>query len=277
MKISVLLSLYVKESPEYFDIAMKSIWDDQVRKPDEIVLVEDGPVSPELELVVEKWQNVIGEQLKVVPLKKNSGLAIALNEGVFHCTGDYIVRMDTDDIALPDRFLLQEKFADEHPDVVVFGTAMTEFNDEEGNINTRIMPLTNADIKKSICKTSPLVHPSVFIRSDIFHMGYMYNPNCRRCQDVELWFRIMADGYEMANMPDVLLKFRKDENLYHKRKKSAKSEYRIYADGIKKVYGKFSWRRIYPIAHFLYRKLPDKFALFIYEHFIVKYWCASKE
>ena len=120
MRISVLMSLFSKERPDYFDLSMKSVWNDQTRKPDEIVLVEDGPVTTELESIVNKWQQKI-PVMKVVKLEKNQGLPVALNEGIKQCNCDYIARMDTDDIALPDRFKIQEEYLNIHPELVKLG------------------------------------------------------------------------------------------------------------------------------------------------------------
>lgn len=272
MKISVLLSLFEKENPNYFDLSMKSIWNDQIRKPDQIVLVEDGPITPQLDQVVNKWKREIGDLLTIVKLKDNQGLAIALNEGSKYCTGDYIARMDTDDISLPNRFQVQENYLLEHKNVVLLGGGMIEFNDEEGDLTPRIMPLSLKEIKSAICKTNPFVHPSVFISKKIFDKGLKYNSKCRRNQDAEFWFRIIAAGYNVANVPDIIIKFRKDPFLYKKRKKSAKSEFYIFMKGIYQIYGLFTYRYIFPIVHYLFRLIPASWSQFIYKRFILKYW-----
>lgn len=272
MKISVLLSLFAKENPIFFDLSMKSIWIDQIRKPDEIVLVEDGPITLELENIVTKWKEELGNLLKIIKLKDNQGLAIALNEGIKHCSGDYIARMDTDDISLPERFLKQELYLKNNPDVVLLGGGMIEFNNEEGELSPRIMPSSYEEIKAAMCKTSPFVHPSVFIKKDIFDQGLYYNPKCRRCQDAELWFRIIANKYKVANLPEVIIKFRKDPYLYLKRKKSAAAEFKIFIQGIYRIYGLYTWRYVYPVVHYLFRLLPPSLSQKIYNKFILKYW-----
>ena len=108
MKFSVILSLYFKEQPSYLIQSLDSIFS-QTLLPDEIVLVKDGPLTPELDNIVseyEKRYNII----KVIPLEKNLGLGKALNEGLKHCSHDLVARMDTDDIAYPNRFEKQVKF-----------------------------------------------------------------------------------------------------------------------------------------------------------------------
>lgn len=110
MKFSVLLSLYKKEKCQYLSKAMASIWSNQLLKPNQIVLVKDGLLTPELDAEVERWQAELGEVLTVVSLPSNVGLGAALNHGLLYCKYELVARMDTDDISLPDRFKLQVAF-----------------------------------------------------------------------------------------------------------------------------------------------------------------------
>ena len=105
---SVLLSVYHKEKAEFLDEALNSIVC-QTLKPDEIIIVEDGPLTNELNNVLDKFETE-NKCVKRVPLKVNSGLGKALNEGLKHCSNDLVARMDTDDIAFPDRFEKQVEF-----------------------------------------------------------------------------------------------------------------------------------------------------------------------
>ena len=117
MKFSVLISIYHKEKPEYFDRCLQSIWDEQSLRPDEIILVQDGPLNNELYLSIDKWRNKLGKKLTIVSLEKNVGLGDALNIGLDRCTCDIVARMDTDDISTPDRFEKQIGFLKEHPEM----------------------------------------------------------------------------------------------------------------------------------------------------------------
>ena len=101
MKFSVLMSLYIKENPQYLRECFESLVA-QTHPADEIVLVFDGAVTPELEAVVSEFETKL--PLNLVKLPKNLGLGKALNEGLKHCSHDWIFRMDTDDICVPDRF-----------------------------------------------------------------------------------------------------------------------------------------------------------------------------
>lgn len=104
MKFSVLMSLYIKENPQYLRECFESLVA-QTHPADEIVLVFDGAVTPELEAVVSEFETKL--PLNLVKLPKNLGLGKALNEGLKHCSHDWVFRMDTDDICVPER--LQNK------------------------------------------------------------------------------------------------------------------------------------------------------------------------
>ena len=133
MKFTVLMSIYNKEKPEYFNQCMQSIWDGQILKPSEIVLVQDGPLTDLLNQAVEKWKEKLGDNFKIIPLEKNVGLGKALNVGLSNCSNDLIARMDTDDICLPNRFKDQIDYMLNNPDVDVAGTWTAEI-DENNNV-----------------------------------------------------------------------------------------------------------------------------------------------
>ena len=107
VKYSVLISLYYKEKPDYLRKALDSVFNQSLRA-DEVVLVEDGKLMPELDSVINEYSQKYSE-LKVVSYEKNQGLGYALNYGIQFCKYDIIARMDADDIAKPDRFEKQIK------------------------------------------------------------------------------------------------------------------------------------------------------------------------
>lgn len=102
LPVSVLLSIYIKERPEYVIACLDSIFNQTV-KVDEIVLVEDGPVTEEMTVIVDKYKETHPEVLHVLPLENNVGLGKALAEGVKACRNELIARMDADDIMKTDR------------------------------------------------------------------------------------------------------------------------------------------------------------------------------
>lgn len=212
---SVLMSVYYKENPEYLKMSLDSIIN-QTLVPNEIVLVEDGPLTDELNLLVETYQKKY-KILKVIKLEKNSGLGIALNEGLKHCSCEYVARMDSDDISLPNRFQEQVSFITEHQDVDVVGSNIIEFDNETSNdLNYKLVPLSYEEIKKYIKKRNPMNHMTVFFKkSSVIDSGsYM---NCPLFEDYFLWARMIANGYKLANIEKVLLRVRSGLNMYSRR------------------------------------------------------------
>ena len=131
MNFSVLISIYFKEKPDFFNRAMLSIYDEQNVKPNEIVLIEDGKLTDELYETISKWRKKLPNVLKVVKLEKNVGLGDALAIGLKECKNELVARMDTDDIALSDRFKKQIKIFKEFPHIDVCSGWISEFENEE--------------------------------------------------------------------------------------------------------------------------------------------------
>lgn len=216
MKFSVLMSVYCKESSEYLLRSMQSIWNFQSLRPDQIVLVEDGPLTESLYAAVLELKTEIGSSLTIVPLDKNLGLAGALNEGLRHCKHDLIARMDTDDIALSDRFKKQIKFMLNHPDVSVCSGQIEEWNqDFSEKISERTLPLDHDSILKFAKTRSPISHPAaMFKKSSVQAVGGY--PEIYP-EDYQLWGTMLAKGYRFANMPDFLLRMRVGNALVERR------------------------------------------------------------
>lgn len=265
MSISVLMSVYKSEKPEFLDASMSSIWDNQLLKPDEVVLIQDGPVDEGLGLVIGKWQNRLGSRLKLVVNEMNLGLTKSLNKGLKIATGSYIARMDSDDISTPIRFKKQKEYLDNHLDIAIVGGSLQEFDSENENLGVRYYPNTNDDVLKYIYKASPLAHPTVMMRKSIFDNGLSYNEKYRTSQDIALWFDALDSGYKIANLEDITILFRRDGDVFKRRsKEKAKNEFKIYVNGIKRIYGIFTWRYIYPFARYCFRMMPVSIVKFIY-------------
>ena len=101
MKISVLMSVYKAEKPEYLDRALQSVWNDQTHKPNEIVLIADGILTPDLDKIIAKWKEALGASFILCRNEVNVGLTKSLNKGLKQASGDFIARMDSDDISHP--------------------------------------------------------------------------------------------------------------------------------------------------------------------------------
>ena len=135
-KYSVLMSLYVKEKPEYLRLAIDSM-PNQTVTPDEIVIVEDGPLNDSLYSVLDEYEGKVTR----VRSEKNIGLGLALNVGLKACRNELVARMDTDDISKPDRCEKQLKRFEEKPELAIVGAWVDEFTvSPDKVVSTRAVP-----------------------------------------------------------------------------------------------------------------------------------------
>ena len=212
---SALLSLYIKENPEFLRQSLDSLLH-QTLLPDEVVLVEDGPLTPELEQIVSDYSSRY-PILKVVPLPQNQGLGKALNEGIKYCSYELIARMDTDDVAKPDRFQKQVEVFEKHPEIDVCGAWIDEFEDNiDKIISTRKLPEWHNDIAAYAKKRNPINHPVVmFKKSAVMAVGsYQHFP---LFEDYYLWVRMLMNGAKFYNIQESLLWFRFSPEMFKRR------------------------------------------------------------
>ncbi|MBQ0019120.1 MAG: glycosyltransferase [Bacteroidales bacterium] len=264
MTLSVLMSVYRKETGAHLDRSLKSVWDDQTRKPDQIVLVEDGPLTDELYAVIEKWRGVLGDKLCSPKNETNMGLTAALNKGLEHVTSDLVARNDSDDYSAPRRFELQVKYLEEHGDVDVLGGAMQEFDEEHLCLCIRRYPTHH--LEKYICKASPCAHPTVVMRMHIFREGGVrYDDRYPLNEDIALWYDILRQGYSISNLQDVVYYFECSGGMFERRsRQKAWPEFKVYMRGIKDLRGVLTWRYVYPISRLVFRLMPVKMIAWIY-------------
>jgi len=240
-KYSVLMSLYSKENPEYLHQAIDSMLK-QTYMPDEIIIVKDGEITSQLTNILSQYS--CNKRFKIIGYKQNLGLGKALNYGLKYCENEYVARMDTDDIAKPERCEVELSFLSLNPDVSVVGSWVDEFYAEADNtihvISTRKVPTTHNEIYKFGKKRNPFNHPTVMFRKSAVIKAGEYS-DLRYGQDYELFGRMLIDGYKTANIPESLLYFRIDKNTY-KRRKNPQS-IKCYIDTVKKFQktGYSSW------------------------------------
>ena len=212
-KFSVSICVYGGDNPTYFDIAMQSIFN-QTLKPDEVVLVVDGPVSDDINNVISKYE---GEILKVIRLEKNVGLGIARNISLENCSHNLIALMDSDDISVFERFEKQIGCFEKDKSISLVGGQISEFIDTTDNVvGVRKVPCTDAEIKEYMRKRCPINHVTVMLKkSDINKAGgyldWYYN------EDYYLWIRMALKGLKFANVPDVLVNVRVGNEMYQRR------------------------------------------------------------
>ena len=266
-KYSVLLSLYKKEHPEYLRLALDSMIN-QTIAPDEIVLVEDGPLTDELYAVVEEYK----ERLRIVINEKNLGLGLALNEGLKECRNELVARMDTDDISKPDRCEKQLKRFEEKPELDIVGSHIDEFVGTPNNvISQRRVPTSSEAIYEYAKKRSAFNHPTVMFRKRVVMTegGYL---DLKRNQDVELFGRMLFHGHKAENIDEALLWFRSSDELAARRKSWENTK--SYIATIKKFwkmgYSSFTDYITVAIAQTGMYLMPVKVQNWVYKKFLRK-------
>lgn len=225
LKFSVAMSVYRNDDPAQFDRALESITVLQTVKPDEIVLVVDGPVGDGLNGVIAKYEALFSI-FRVIRLEKNGGLGNALRLAVEHATYELIARMDSDDISLPTRFEEQLRYFSENGEVDIVGGDISEFVGEEENVVAyRKVPCSDAEIKTYMKKRCPLNHVSVMYKKAAVlnaggYLDLFWN------EDYYLWIRMAEKGAVMGNTGTVLVNVRTGADMYSRRggKKYFKSE-----------------------------------------------------
>lgn len=236
MAFSVLMSLYAKENPEYLRQSLNSIFS-QTLKPDEVILVEDGPITVELDAVVSEYAEKHPE-MKIVPLPVNGGLGNALNEGLKHCSHELVARMDTDDISKPERFQTQVRYMESHPEIDISSAWIEEFEDEISNVKSiKKVPLTHEEISGYIGLRNPLNHPAVIFRKGAVEKAGGYQ-HFHLFEDWYLWARMYVAGCHFANIDKSVLYFRISPQMFKRRggvqyaADSARFQWKLHQMGI---------------------------------------------
>lgn len=220
MKYSVLMSVYKNDDPAFLKTALESIYEKQTRKPDEIVVVFDGELTQELYETLDNFRKNKEDIVCYYPQETNRGLGQALRIGSEKCSGDYILRMDSDDISHPDRFQKQIDYIEAHPDIDVLGGNISEFNTSPENekMRRRICPQKYEDIIKMSKMRNPMNHVSVCIkRKSLLNCGG-YEP-VLLMEDYYLWLKMIAGGCKLENLDESLVYVRIG-NGFEKRRSS---------------------------------------------------------
>lgn len=216
-KFSIITSVYKNDDPKFLKVALDSMLEHQTIKPYEIVLVQDGPVPTEISQLLIDYKNRFINIFNIIKLEKNAGLGNALKLGVENAKCEFIARMDSDDICLPNRFEKQLKYLKEHPEYDIIGGQMTEFIDTPNNIvGRRIVPLTNKDIYNYMKNRCALNHVTVMFRKEAVlkagnYQDWFWN------EDYYLWIRMMMMKCKFANLPDILVNVRTGSDQYARR------------------------------------------------------------
>lgn len=205
MKCSVLMSVYKNDNPDFLKVALESIYERQTRKPDEIVIVFDGELTSELYAVLEKFKENKENIVFFYPQQTNQGLGEALRIGTQKCTGEYIFRMDADDISAEQRFEKQLAYMQENPDIDVLGTDIAEFEGAPGGeMRLRVCPAKQEDIVRMGKHRNPMNHVSVCFKRSALEKCGGYE-TLMLLEDYYLWVKMIACGCRLENMNEALV------------------------------------------------------------------------
>lgn len=205
MKYSVLMSVYKNDNSSFLKLALESVWDKQTRKPDEIVVVFDGKLTDDLYSVLNEFRKGKEEYVFYYPQDINCGLGEALRIGSEKCTGDYIFRMDSDDISDSLRFEKQIRYMSEHPEIDVLGTDIAEFNNSlDEDMRLRVCPQKHHDIVKMGKKRNPMNHVTVCMKKSALQECGGYE-TLLLLEDYYLWLKMIACGCRLENLNESLV------------------------------------------------------------------------
>ena len=266
---SVLMSVYEKELPENLRESVLSMMSQTV-PPDDFVLYCDGRLNDELYLEIKRLKQKYSI-LNVIYNDINSGLGKALSDGLHYCKNDIVARMDSDDIAKPERMALQlEAFNKYHADIVS-GT-IEEFEGDISNIiSIKKVPEKDSEIKEYAKRRNPFNHPCVAFRKQQVYMAGNYQA-CPYFEDYWLWLRMLANGCRGYNIQNSILYMRSGSELYKRR---GGVTYTAYALRFRKMVKKAGYCNtkdyiISCVGHILFGIVPNKLRMFFYSNILRK-------
>ena len=210
------MSVYHKDKANELKQSLESVVTSSVI-PTEVVLVEDGELTGELEHIIRQYTDKY-DFIKIVRLPINGGLAHALNVGLRHCTHEYIARMDSDDITLPKRFEKQMEFLKLHPDIDCVGTWAIEIKSDGSDFFRKQMPVTHEECYNFFMKRDCMIHPTVMFRRSYIEKVGDYAEDTYFGEDTMMWAQGFVNGCKFANLPEFLFKFRLNDEFFSRRR-----------------------------------------------------------
>ena len=245
-KVSVIMGVY--NGAKKVKTAIESILN-QTFTDYELILCDDGSSDNSIE-IIEKYAST-DNRIKVIKNTTNLGLAQTLNNCLKIAQGEYIARMDDDDISYPSRFKKQVEFLDSHYEYAIVGTSCTMY-DSDGIWGESIEE--GERTKLDIYLGQTFAHPSVMMRKEAITSvgGYTTGSEAERTEDFDLWCKLYEKGYKGINLRDVLLDYYEAKDSYNRRK----YKYRIGEYKLRK-----KWRKRLGI--------PLRYAIYAYRPLIV--------
>jgi glycosyltransferase involved in cell wall biosynthesis len=270
-KLSFLMSCYSKDDHIALKEALFSINEPTELLEFQVVLVLDGPVGPDLWSVIRGYKDVTKNELLVHPLTKNIGLGLALNAGAQLCTGEYIFRLDSDDISISSRVHTCVSFLDNNKEVGVVGGYIEEFNYHPGDRKQlRQVPHENEEIRSYSKFRNPMNHVSVCFRASFFQsVNYQDMP---LYEDYYLWILALRKGLILRNLDEIFVHVRVLSGIGSRR-----SGWNYFSKDIKFAKALFNIGHIrgyelvlYLTLRLIVRFLPPKSISYFYKLFLRK-------
>jgi len=270
-KYSVLMSVYYKDKAEWFEYSIKSMLN-QTIFPDEFIIVEDGPLTYELNSVVEKYTKKYPKLFNIIKIEKNQGLGPALKLGIENCKNEFIARMDSDDYSMPDRIEKQFKIFERYPKLGLVGTNVDEFIGDINNVICHlILPKTQKEIYKFSKRRCPFRHPALlYKKSEVLKAG-----NYRKFdlyEDYDLYVRMLRSGCKCYNIQEALVLVRIGEDFYKRRGgiKYIKTILRFKNEQLKIGYFSLSDYLKSTIPHIIVCLMPNNMRDYVYRNLLRK-------
>lgn len=226
----IIMSVYFSDSVLYFKQAIDSLLDQTY--PVDIYIFVDGDISLTLRKVLETYSQC--SNVFIFYNIDNIGLAKGLNklidEFVISSDYKYVARMDSDDISRPNRIEKQINFFEDNENIDVLGTSCREFG-ASFSLDEKHLPKTHRELLNFSITRCPFIHPSVMFRVSVFKKGFRYPENTILTEDMAFWFLLLRNGFHFANINEILLDYRLNEDTIHRRKglKKAMSEINVRA------------------------------------------------
>jgi glycosyltransferase involved in cell wall biosynthesis len=211
---SLLLSVYDGDRPDYLRRALRSAIDDQTVRPDQVVIVQDGPVRADLGECLEQLRSSSPVPVTFVTMERNSGLGPALDQGLAASWFDIVARMDADDVAMPNRFEVQLPLI-ENADIV--GAGLLEFvADTDDIVGQRVPPTEARHIARYARVHDPFNHPTVVYRRSAVLAAGGYG-DFPLMEDYALFARMLQAGARPVNVAEPLVFYRVGATAYKRR------------------------------------------------------------
>ena len=256
--VSVIMATF-NEPAKYIKEAIESILN-QTFSNFEFIIIDDSTNQETIDAI-----NSYMHDSRIIIIREDTriGFARALNEGLKIAKGQFIARMDADDISFKDRFKIQLDYLNAHKKIDVVGGNIQIINEQGTIVSQRKYPNNKIKLSFSTIFRSPVAHPTVMFRRSIIDNQLFYDEFFTKAEDLEFWFRLRYNGYKIANLSSNLLYFRISGDLATKR------SFEHFSFSFKARYKNFSWKHFYVDIPSI---IITKFYLIVPEKFISLYY-----